>query len=92
MSWEQLVQSIYSENADDRFGWSAAISSDGTTLAVGSPCFGEMQERPGYVRTYSLNKSSQTQNWKQFGQIYLAKRSEICSNFLLPSQKIPRLS
>ncbi|NDH07842.1 hypothetical protein EBX93_18330, partial [bacterium] len=36
-NWSQLGNTIYGENERDKFGWSVKISSDGTTVVVGSP-------------------------------------------------------
>jgi len=67
-SWEQLVQSIHGDNAGDRCGWSVNLSPDGNTLAVGAPGYWEDDDRPGYVRVFSLESSINTGSWIQIGQ------------------------
>jgi len=67
-SWERLVQSIYGDNAGDRLGKSVNLSPDGNTLAIGSPGFWEENDRPGYVRVFSLESSLNTGSWIQIGQ------------------------
>ncbi len=67
-SWEQLVQSIHGDNAGDRCGWSVNLSPDGNTLAVGAPGYWEDDDRPGYVRVFSLESSLNTSSWIQIGQ------------------------
>jgi len=67
-SWERLVQSIYGDNAGDWFGISVNLSPHGNTLAIGSPGFWEDDDRPGYVRVFSLESSLNTGSWIQIGQ------------------------
>jgi len=67
-SWERLVQSIYGDNAGDWFGISVNLSPDGSTLAIGSPGYWEDDDRPGYVRVFSLENSLNTGSWIQIGQ------------------------
>lgn len=67
-SWERLVQSIHGDNAGDRFGRSLNLSPNGNTLAIGSPGFWEDDDRPGYVRVFSLESSLNTDIWIQIGQ------------------------
>jgi hypothetical protein len=68
-SWERLVQkSILGDNAGDRFGTSVNLSPDGNTLAIGSPGYWEEEDRPGYVRVFSLESSLNTDSWNQIGQ------------------------
>lgn len=55
--WAQLGQSLESENLTDYFGWDVALSSDGTTLAVGT-------RRGAYVRVYRLSDEN---TWAQLG-------------------------
>jgi hypothetical protein len=67
-SWEQLVQSIHGDNAGDRFGTSVNLSPDGNTLAIGSTGYWKDDDRPGYVRVFSLESSLNTGSWSQIGQ------------------------
>jgi hypothetical protein len=67
-SWELLVQSIHGDNTDDYFGMSVNLSPDGNTLAIGSPGYWEEDDRPGYVRVFSLESSLNTGSWIQIGQ------------------------
>jgi len=69
-SWEQLGQSIYGDNVNDVFGWSVDISPDGYTLAIGSPGWFTITDRPGYVRVFSLEKDDEvgTVRWKRIGK------------------------
>ena len=67
-SWERLVQSIYGDNAGDWFGASVSLSPDGNTLAIGAPGYREDDDRPGYVRAFSLESSLNTGSWIQIGQ------------------------
>jgi hypothetical protein len=56
-SWERLVQGIHGDNAGDWSGISVDLSSDGNTLAVGSTGYWLDDDRPGYVRVFSLESS-----------------------------------
>jgi hypothetical protein len=66
-SWEQLDESIYSDDVNARFGSSVDISSDGNTIAIGSA--GDYRT-PGYVQVFSLERSDNINigEWKQIGQ------------------------
>jgi hypothetical protein len=69
-SWEQLGESIYGDNANDRFGWSVKISPDGKSLAVGSPGYMADADRPGCVKVFSLENGGDdlsANSWKQVG-------------------------
>jgi hypothetical protein len=68
-SWELLVQkSIHGDNAGDWSGFSVDLSPDGNTLAIGSPGYWEDDDRPGYVRVFSLESSLNTGSWIRIGQ------------------------
>ena len=67
-SWERLVQSIHGNNAGDYVGTSVTISSDGNILVIGSSGYWEDDDRPGYVRVFSLESSLNTGSWVQIGQ------------------------
>jgi hypothetical protein len=70
-SWDQLGQTLNGDNAYDLFGRSVDLSPDGNTLAIGSPGNQEDNDRPGYVRVYSLkvgNDNAGTRSWDQIGQ------------------------
>merc|ERR1712008_23655 len=61
-NFEQIGQSLYSKAADDQFGWSLSLSSEGKTLAIGVPQF----SGPGYVEVYEWDGA--TSEYKRFGQ------------------------
>ncbi|KAL3811595.1 hypothetical protein ACHAXA_002723 [Cyclostephanos tholiformis] len=68
--WEQLGQTLYGDFTLDYSGMSVSLSSDGNTLAIGSPGDNEDGDRPGYVRVFSLNVSDDstgTSSWEQIG-------------------------
>jgi hypothetical protein len=69
-SWEQLGQTLNGDNAHDYSGKSVDLSPDGNTLAIGSPGYWEDNDRPGYVRVYSLKVGDDTgiSSWDQIGQ------------------------
>ena len=73
-SWERLGQSMYGDNAGDIFGWSINLSPDGSTLAIGSPGYGYFDycdDRPGYVRVFSLTSGddiADADTWNLIGQ------------------------
>lgn len=55
-NWTQLGSDLNGEAADDQFGWSVALSSDGTRVAIGTST--------GHVRIYDWTGS---QEWTQVG-------------------------
>jgi autotransporter-associated beta strand protein len=60
VSWRQLGDSLSGKSAGDRTGWAVSISSDGATVAVGSPQDGT---RNGYTAVYRWTGTS----WIQLG-------------------------
>ena len=68
--WEQLGQSIYGDNENDRFGWFVDISPDSNSLAVGTFV---TNGGPGYVKVFSLENGGGddddlgASSWKQSG-------------------------
>jgi len=62
--WTQLGTNILGEDLDGRFGWSVAISGDGTKVAVGDPANGISDA--GSTRIYQYN--SGTGFWQKIGQ------------------------
>ena len=60
-SWTQLGSDIDSEAANDQFGWSVSLSSDGTVLAAG----GFVNASGGHIRVYKY--SSSINAWTQLG-------------------------
>ena len=55
--WQQTGYDIDGEAADDRSGWSVSLSSDGETVAVGSPYHnGANGYFSGHVRIFSLQQ------------------------------------
>jgi hypothetical protein len=69
-SWERLGQTIYGDNAEDWLGLSVNLSPNAITLAIGSPGNYEYNDRPGYVRVFSLASDNilGTDIWNQIGQ------------------------
>ncbi len=70
LSWEQLGQVIFGNNAFDLSGWSVNLSPDGNALAIGSPGHWEDDDRLGYVRVFSLEVDIifGTISWEQIGR------------------------
>ena len=60
-AWEQVGQTLYGENIDDRFGENVEISADGTRIAIGAPYNGGGPTRSGHVQIYKSVNS----NWFQ---------------------------
>ncbi len=66
----QLGEIIYRNATHDDFGYSVDITANGMTKICGSPG-GEVGDRPGYVRVFSLvggNKDLDRASWNQIGQ------------------------
>ncbi len=61
----------YSKARNPDFGYSSDMTPDGTTVICGSPGYWNNDDRPGYVRVYSLEGDIDlgTNNWKQIGQV-----------------------
>ncbi len=77
-TWEKLGQTIFGyKQAQDTFGFSLDISSDGKVLVVGTGTYGggyvrvyrlESSEEPGF-QVYTLESSEEPgSSWKQLGQ------------------------
>jgi hypothetical protein len=66
----QLGQTIFGDASYDLFGDSVDITPDGMTILCGSSGMLADDDRPGYVRVFSLEGDSSlgTDNWKQIGQ------------------------
>jgi len=62
-SWSKRGSDIDGEAAGDRSGWSVALSSDGTILAIGAPYNAGNGINAGQVRIYQWNGSS----WLKLG-------------------------
>eukprot|EP00980_Cylindrotheca_fusiformis_P021557 scaffold8400_cov95-Cylindrotheca_fusiformis.AAC.3 len=60
------LEVIRGENAYDLFGWSVALSKDGSTLAVGAPGNDDNGESSGHVRVYQLDAG--TSPFNQLGK------------------------
>jgi hypothetical protein len=71
-SWEQLGKTIYGDAADDWFGKSLRISPGANTLVVGSPG-GSKNDRPGYVKVYTLQSNYLDPSWEQLGGVMIGK-------------------
>jgi len=69
-NWEQLGQSIHSDDEWGWFGSNIQLSNDGNTLVAGMQPDGN---HDGYARVYSLmsNGNSDTNTWKQIGQDFI---------------------
>ncbi|MDP6145589.1 MAG: hypothetical protein QF596_07460, partial [Acidimicrobiales bacterium] len=62
-AWTQLGADIDGEAADDRSGWSVAMSSDGSRVAIGSYINDGDGNNSGHVRIYCWNGPA----WPQLG-------------------------
>lgn len=62
-SWEQLGSDIDGVNSEDRAGWGVSISSDGSTVAVGSRLFDGSGSSSGHVRVFTWTGTT----WAQRG-------------------------
>lgn len=60
-SWSQLGPDIDGEGPGDQFGYSVAMSADGSTLAVGARLNDDAATDAGHVRAFSWNGSTWTQ-------------------------------
>ncbi len=67
----QLGQTIYDDATGDWFGQSVDITAKGTTIICGSPGSSVVNDRPGYVRVFSLvdgnNDLGTDTSWEQIG-------------------------
>jgi hypothetical protein len=54
-AWVQLGQDIDGETAFDSFGFSVAMSADGSRVAIGGPFNDANSNASGHVRVYDLN-------------------------------------
>ncbi|KAL3809760.1 hypothetical protein ACHAXA_010715 [Cyclostephanos tholiformis] len=66
----QLGQTIYGDVTGDQFGWSVDIAANENTIVIGSPGYWDVDDRPGYMRVFSLDNDDDigTNTWKQIGQ------------------------
>ncbi|KAL3811382.1 hypothetical protein ACHAXA_000461 [Cyclostephanos tholiformis] len=66
----QIGQTLNGNATDDYFGYSVDMTPDGSTVICGSPGYWYNDDRPGYVRVYSLEGDIDlgTDNWKPIGQ------------------------
>ena len=62
-TWQQMGSTIYGDAANDRFGYSVALSSDGNILAVGAYGNDDNGVDSGQVKVYTYNGS----DWVQLG-------------------------
>ena len=62
--WDQLGADIDGEAEQDHSGYSVALSSDGSRVAIGAPGNDQFGESSGHVRVYEWSGSS----WVQLGQ------------------------
>ena len=60
-TWTQLGSDIDGEAADDQFGWSVSLSSDGTRVAIGARLNDGTGSNAGHVRIYELSGGTWTQ-------------------------------
>ena len=61
ISWSQIGSDINGEAANDNSGWSVALSSDGTIVAIGAPYNSAGGSNAGQVRIYKWDGNSWTQ-------------------------------
>ena len=57
-NWYKLGDNIDGESADDNFGYSVSLSSNGNILAVGSPYVDEIASNSGQVKIFSWDGNS----------------------------------
>jgi hypothetical protein len=62
----QLGQTIYGNATGDLFGRFVDVTPEGNVIVIGSPGYYEYNDRPGYVRVFSLDGNTGT--WEQVGQ------------------------
>ncbi|WP_340076902.1 Ig-like domain-containing protein, partial [Leptobacterium sp. I13] len=62
-TWNQLGADIDGEAADDLFGWSVSLSTDGNTLAIGAPQNDGNGTLSGHVRVFRFDGTT----WNQLG-------------------------
>ena len=62
-AWAQLGAYV-GEYADDRFGFSVSLSSDGTRMAIGAPGYGP---NAGRVRVYQYSAFGDKEYWVKLG-------------------------
>ena len=72
-TWPQLGTIIKGEAADDGYGYSVSLSSDGKVLAIGAPKNDSLidnitQSNTGHVRVFKYNETLTTPNWTKIGQ------------------------
>ena len=60
-SWTQLGSSLEGESSGDEFGYSVALSSDGTVLAIGAPFNDGTGSDAGHVRVFKYSSGIWTQ-------------------------------
>ncbi len=68
----QLGETIYGNATNDNFGWSVDNTADGMTIICGSPGSYVNDDRPGYMRVFSLvggdDDLDTATSWEQIGQ------------------------
>lgn len=77
--WKQLGQAINGKEQDDQFGYSVSLSSDGLTMAVGSPFYddGGNSVDTGLVQVYRFSNEA----WAQLGENILGYNSNALSGW-----------
>lgn len=73
--WVELGDPLEGPNSGDQFGFSVSLSSDGLTLAIGSPFHGESE---GLTRVYRFVEDS---SWKQLGSDILGQTRSTLSGW-----------
>ena len=53
-TWSQLGSDIDGEAANDKSGFSVALSDDGTIVSIGTPYNGGNGSNSGHVRVYAI--------------------------------------
>jgi len=73
--WGQVTTIGGEADANDWMGWSTALSSDGTIVAVGAPGSPfDVEDRPGYVKVYyrrDIDNNNGSRSWEQLGSNYM---------------------
>jgi len=77
--WKQMGQAIDGKEQDDQFGYSISLSSDGLTMAVGSPFYddGGNSVNTGLVQVFRFSNEA----WAQLGENILGYNSNALSGW-----------
>ena len=76
-TWTQQGSDIDGENEGQESGWSVALSSDGSIVAIGADCNGFNDSNSGYVRVYKNTSGT----WTQIGSDINGEKSYDLSGY-----------